>query len=173
MAFAATFFFAPVALSEIPTGMSIKEQQTIVIDGVKRKLSCDMNAGDILFDVFGTHWNIWMVEHFTGIPQKDDEGNVTRRLIDLRPSEIATVLYALLATDREDRQDAGCPIEESPKTLRRSITLATESETLLTLTHAVWASFAMPGKADEASVNAGGESRGSAPAITPGTGERP
>jgi hypothetical protein len=152
--------------------MSIRKQVTIELDGAKRTLACDLNAGDTLFDSVGPHWVLWLAERFIGQKTKGPDGKEKYHLVDLRPRETALALYAMLATDREDRQERGEEIQETVQSLRRAVNISNESHIRLQLTNAILASFHIPGEAVEAAASVEGGPHFDGHAKTPGTGER-
>jgi hypothetical protein len=142
------------------------------IGGKKRILACDMNAGEVLFRRIGAHWVLWIAERFIGRKTSDKNGKERIDLIDVSPHETVTALYAMLATDRMNRERNGEEILESEESLRELVTLANLRLVNAALTNAVLTSFYVPGEANEAAGSADGGPHSAGHAPTPGTGER-
>ena len=144
---------------------SIAGRVGVEIGGVRRTLVCDMNAGAVLFERFGEHWTLWLIERFFGRPVKLADGRKGRELEKMPPADLIAVLYALLATDREDSGH-----EDGEKELRRVIGLVDLPEVQAAVTRAVVASFGIPGEAVEVVAGAADAPPSSARAATDGTG---
>lgn len=141
----------------------IKGTATLVIAGETRTLACDMNCAAVLSEAKGDHWNEWLVERFLGRQVETKDGSPARSVTSLTPADSITVLYALLASDREDSGRI-----ESERSLRRVIGLADLPDLQLATIRAVLAGFGLPGEFIEAVVNAADEPR--AEAAKGGTG---
>lgn len=137
------------------------------VGGVKRTLVCDMNAATELYEKYGDHWTLWLIERFVGRPVTLPGGEKGRHLEKLPPAELVGVLYALLATDREDSGRS-----DTEKDLRRSFGLADMPDLQTAVTRAVIASFGIPGEEFEVVAGAADGPRGSGRAETHGTGTR-
>ncbi len=137
------------------------------VDGVRRRLVCDMNAATVLFEKYGDHWTLWLIERFVGLPVTLPGGEKGRKLEKLPPADLVGVLYALLATDREDSG-----VVDTEKDLRRAFGLADMPDLHVAITRAVIASFGIPGEEFEVVAGAAGDPRGSERATAHGTGTR-
>jgi hypothetical protein len=72
---------------------------TFELGGATRFLACDMRAAESLYGAVGELWPYWMVERCVGSVYEID--GQTIRVADQMPSEeLATLLIALLASDR-------------------------------------------------------------------------
>jgi hypothetical protein len=149
-------------------GNAIAGRVHLELDGKRRTLACDMNAGEVLYEKHGDHWTLWLIERFVGRPVYD--GGKPKKIIGYQrekfpPSDEVSALYALLATDREDSG-----VDDDEKSLRRCITLVNRNEVKDAITRAVLASFGVPGEDLEVVVHAADAPPGTVPAPTHGIG---
>jgi hypothetical protein len=146
---------------------AITGKTDIKLGGKTRTLVCDMNAAELLYAMYGEHWTLWLIERFVGRSVRLLDGKMGRKLEPLPPPDLIRVLFALLASDREDSGST-----ETEKDLRRIVGLGTYGDVQASVTKAVIASFGIPGEEIEAVANAADAPRGSEPAATHGTGTR-
>lgn len=132
----------------------------VEIAGEKRKLVCDMLAGQEMFTLVGEHWMIWLYERFIGAKVGE-----IRQCIPLSPKDACIALYAMLAADREDTGRGA----ESVASLMRSISPLEQGRLYEALRDAVLASLGVPGKEPGDAAAAGAPPSGEA-AETHGTG---
>lgn len=147
---------------------AITGRNAIEIGGVLRTLACDMNAATVLYEAKGEHWTMWLIERFVGRPVDLPDGGKGRKLEKLPPAELIEVLYALMATDREEAGRV-----DDIKVLRKSIRLGDLLDVQTAVTRAVISSFGIPGEELEVVAGAADGPRGSERAATDGTGTRP
>lgn len=145
----------------------ITGRNAIEIGGVRRMLACDMNAATVLYEAKGEHWTLWLIERFVGRTVTLPGGGQGRKMEKLSPAELIEVLYALMATDREDAGRV-----DDIKLLRKSIRLGEMLEVQAAVTRAVISSFGIPGEGIEVVAGAAGGPRGSERATTDGTGTK-
>src|SRR5271170_1157283 len=102
---------------------SITGRTEIEVGGEVRSIACDMNAADVLFDKYGEHFTLLLLEKFAGKPVTLPGGKKGREMEPMSPAFLASILYALLASDREDGRRI-----ESEASLRKSMGLGGLSE---------------------------------------------
>ncbi len=137
----------------------------IEVAGERRSIVCDMNAAAVLYDRYGEHWTLWLLERFAGKPVAVAGGKKFLKQEPLGPSDLMTVLFALLATDRATSRRV-----EDEVSLGSSFTLGDYARIQVEITRCVLVSFGVPGEAFEVDGGAASGPRGSARAATDGTG---
>ncbi len=146
----------------------ITGRNTLEIAGESRILACDMNAAAVLYEKHGEHFALWLIERFIGAPITLPDGRKGRLMEKLPPAEAIGVLYALLASDREDSGRV-----DTEKDLRRAVPFGRLMDVQAAMTRSVIASFGIPGEDLEVVAGAVDGPPGSGRARTAGTGIAP
>lgn len=146
---------------------AITGRTEIQLGGKTRILNSDMNFAAQMHAMYGEHWTLWLIERFVGRPVKLPGGKAGRHMEALPPPDLIRVLFALLATDREDSGE-----QETEKTLMRGIGLGIMGDVQAKVTKAVIASFGIPGEEIEAVASAADGPRGRELAATHGAGTK-
>lgn len=133
---------------------SITGRTEVEVGGEVRSIACDMNAADVLFDKHGEHFTLMLLEKFAGKPVDLPGGKKGRRMEPLRPAFLASILYALLATDREDSKRI-----ESEESLRKAMGFSGLDALQTKVMQCVLVSFGVPGEAFEVPGGAAGGPR--------------
>jgi hypothetical protein len=139
----------------------------IELGGEVRVIAADMNAMAVLFEQHGEHFALWLLERFTGKPVELPGGGKGRRLERVSPDDLASTLYALLATDREKAGRIETKVDvASMVSLVRFESLQAE------VAKCVLVSWGIPGEAFEAVAGAGDVPRQRRRAGTDGIGSQ-
>jgi hypothetical protein len=149
-------------------GNPITGRTAITLGGEPRVIACDMNAAAVLYERFGEHWSLWLLERFAGKEEKLDDGTKVRRIERPSVADLRGVLYALLATDREESHRI-----ETELSVGAALSAFVIDRLHVDVSKCILVGFGVPGEAIEAALSDAAAPRGNERVATDGIGTKP